>query len=127
MIIEAWDRYMASRPANIRNLYGARPRFENDQNFLPLQAADFWAWWVREWSEAGNVYQKMQDLDFGPWRGTGSYKGTIFHARFSEDQLVQDMMTSTHVTVGPGHIVYDVSFTPPILGEIARQVPPEGA
>src|ERR1700688_2027339 len=55
----AGDRYVSGRPANIKGVYGAAPRFEDDQQVLPLQAADFWAWWVRKW------YDQNDDEDAG--------------------------------------------------------------
>ena len=54
-ILRGWDDYLAIRPAEYREKYGATPRFEDDEVFLPLQAADFRAWWVRRWA-----------VEFGP-------------------------------------------------------------
>jgi hypothetical protein len=71
-ILAAWDDYIDARPDDIRDYYGAKPRFEDDQKFLPLQAADFWAWWVREWYEedADALPPRMEAFDFfGRWRG----------------------------------------------------------
>ena len=70
-IMAAWDEIVENRPDKVAKLYGATPRFENDQDFLPLQAADLWAWWVREWYEEDNspVPDKMRMLDFGGWKG----------------------------------------------------------
>ena len=54
IILRGWDDFVAEMPDDeIKQYYGATPRFENDQDFLPLQAADLWAWWVREWYERG--------------------------------------------------------------------------
>lgn len=64
-----WDRYMARDWVKKSNLFGAEPKFESDQEFLPLQAADLWAWWVREWSETGDVSKGLSKLDFGAWNG----------------------------------------------------------
>jgi phytoene/squalene synthetase len=50
-ILEAWDEYIGRAQDHVKDRFGATPRFENDQEFLPLQAADLWAWWVREWYE----------------------------------------------------------------------------
>jgi len=71
MIIRGWDEYIEKRPDEIRSHYGSAPRFENDQKFLPLQAADLWAWWVREWYEEDSdpVPDRLRDMDFGNWRG----------------------------------------------------------
>jgi hypothetical protein len=51
-ILESWDGYLADIAEHYpdqRPLYGTTPRFEDDEVFLPLQAADFRAWWVRKW------------------------------------------------------------------------------
>jgi hypothetical protein len=45
-IISEWTKYIELREEELKPLYGATPRFENDQEFLPLQAADLWAWWI---------------------------------------------------------------------------------
>jgi Protein of unknown function (DUF3800) len=42
-ILAAWDEIVESQPEEIQRYYGATPRFESDQDCLPLQAADFWA------------------------------------------------------------------------------------
>jgi hypothetical protein len=72
-ILAGWDEYVSELPEEEKQWYGATPRFENDQRFLPLQAADLWAWWVREWYEedAALLPDKMRDLDFGKWCGRG--------------------------------------------------------
>jgi hypothetical protein len=71
VIWAAWDDLLDSMPSEMRNAYGAPPRFENDQKFLPLQAADLWAWWVREWYEedAQPMPDKMYNFNFGTWIG----------------------------------------------------------
>lgn len=51
MILDAWEDYIEARPEEYRHWYGREPRFEDDEEFLPLQAADFRAWWVRKWSD----------------------------------------------------------------------------
>ncbi|RUM11691.1 DUF3800 domain-containing protein [Rhizobium phaseoli] len=48
-----WAEYIAHRPSEIRDRYAAIPVFENDRTAPPLQAADFWVWWVREWCDSG--------------------------------------------------------------------------
>jgi hypothetical protein len=49
VIYRIWDEFAETRPDSYRVTLGNTPRFENDQDFLPLQAADFWAWWARKW------------------------------------------------------------------------------
>ncbi|OYY67745.1 MAG: hypothetical protein B7Y47_15260 [Sphingomonas sp. 28-63-12] len=50
-----WGSYIENRDEKYRSAYGVEPRFEDDTEFLPIQAADFWAWWVRKWA-----------LEYGP-------------------------------------------------------------
>jgi len=40
-ILAGWDEYIEYRSDDIRSRFGTSPRFEDDQKFLPLQAADF--------------------------------------------------------------------------------------
>jgi hypothetical protein len=47
-ILDGWDDYIHSKPPQMTHRFGKTPRFESDDDFLPLQAADFWAWWTRE-------------------------------------------------------------------------------
>lgn len=70
-ILAAWDEIMEKKEPQERELFGATPRFEDDQDFLPLQGADLWAWWVREWYEedADPMPDKMKKFDFGEWQG----------------------------------------------------------
>ncbi|MGB6171717.1 MAG: hypothetical protein WBG12_07110, partial [Xanthobacteraceae bacterium] len=63
--------FILSRPDEVQQFYGAKPRFDSDQKLLPLQAADLWAWWVRDWYEedASDLPDKLKALDFGQWKG----------------------------------------------------------
>jgi hypothetical protein len=92
-ITAIWDDYMASRPEEIKRCYGAKPVFGNDQQYLPLQAADLWAWWVREWYEedASDPPTKMEAFDFGKWRGK---KRPCLTISYNEDQIVEGLMTA---------------------------------
>jgi hypothetical protein len=46
-IVAAWAAIRDQLPDDISRLYGPTPAFRDDAKVLPLQAADFWAWWVR--------------------------------------------------------------------------------
>jgi hypothetical protein len=91
VILAAWSDYIAERPDEIRDYYGTQPRFENDQEFLPLQAADFWAWWVREWYEedAVDLPEKMEKFDFGKWKGEIRPSVAI---SFNEEQIAEALL-----------------------------------
>jgi len=70
-ILAALDEIRERMPEEIEKHFGANPRFENDQDFLGLQAADLWTWWVRRWYEedCSPVPDKLNNFDFGTWRG----------------------------------------------------------
>lgn len=70
-ILTAWDEIVSKQDDDVQKHFGATPRFENDQDFLPLQGADLWAWWVREWYEedSHDFPDKLRDFNFGKWRG----------------------------------------------------------
>jgi hypothetical protein len=70
-LLPSWNDHVAARPEDDQRYYGAKPRFEDDQDFLALQAADLWAWWVRKWYEedATDAPDRMKAFDFGVWRG----------------------------------------------------------
>jgi Protein of unknown function (DUF3800) len=109
VIQRTWEAYIANRPDAIRQLYGRKPQFQNDQEFLPLQAADFWAWWVREWSEQGKP-EKNNDFDFGAWRGTKPRPCLAFS--FTEDQLFDEMRKYIRSQIEPARPIFDVSYSP---------------
>lgn len=87
---------------------GATPRFEDDKDFLPLQAADFWAWWIRKWQEDGTP-ENSATCDFGVCRAAqNTYRKMEISAR--EDQIVDIIRQDLHKTLMPNDIIYDVRF-----------------
>ncbi len=86
-ILSGWDFYMENRPDNVKQLYGDPPRFEDDEEFLPLQAADFWAWWVRKWYKEGTP-EKIKECNFGLFELRKKRKYLRVEITFNEDQLV---------------------------------------
>jgi hypothetical protein len=51
LVREVWDRYKSDVRGDVDLMKSLRgPYFEKDDEFLPLQAADFRAWWMRKWS-----------------------------------------------------------------------------
>ncbi|PHR25634.1 MAG: hypothetical protein COA37_02065 [Hoeflea sp.] len=88
----AWDDYISERSEDIRSTYGHRPRFEKDHEFLPLQAADFIAWWIRKWTTAGIADESLRDLSFGDWRAD-PLRYPRAHITFTEDQIVEAIKT----------------------------------
>jgi hypothetical protein len=80
------------------------PRFEDDEIFLPLQVADFWAWWLRKGAEVGNL-QQIANADFGFWKGSNNVMALVIRA--SEDQLVQSIITALHAEYGDQWTIRD--------------------
>lgn len=62
-VLDAWNYMYLSVSPDIRRLLGDPPIFRIEDTTLPLQAADFWAWWVRRWEEDKNT-DGLKNLDF---------------------------------------------------------------
>ncbi len=106
-ILLAWDGYIATRPADAKP-YGALPRFKDDQECLPLQAADLWAWWVREWYEDGTP-EKIGKPDFGIF--AAGKERPILSISFDEDELTKSLSSIVRGGIEPGRPIYDVRFS----------------
>jgi Protein of unknown function (DUF3800) len=51
-ITDRWNGLFALMPDSTKELLEGMPQFEREEDFMPLQAADFYAWWVRRhWRE----------------------------------------------------------------------------
>ena len=107
-----WEIYLERAPAQIRELYGAMPRFESDEKFLPLQAADFWAWWMRRGYENGE-WERYIFGDFGAWKGSKVILPV--NITISEDQIVENMISKMKTDMAIGMLVnlYDAKVRPP--------------
>ena len=102
-ILAAWSEVRERFPEQIERHFGANPRFEDDQDFLGLQAADFWAWWVRNWYEEDDteVPDKLEVLDFGSWHGKRRYR-LVFSA--SEGYIFERLRLITVQNFADGNI-----------------------
>lgn len=105
-IIAMWDNYIKNRPEEIRNYYGETPRFENDGDFLPLQAADLLAWWVRK-MYAEETPEKIRTLDFGTFKPAKNRKLLRIEISYNEEQLVTVLKRIVRTQLGPNHLIYD--------------------
>ena len=115
-IIASWDDYVANRGEGITELYGATPRFENDQEFLPLQAADFWAWWIRRAYETRAVDRIFEKLDFGTWKGERIFNR--IGGELDEELLSRSFRNFLWELLKERNelrIIYDVKFSPVAL------------
>lgn len=114
-ILASWDRYADPYAFEVRKLLGAHPRFEDDQEFLPLQAADFWAWWVRKWAEDGVLDEKIgkQSLaeDFENFKSKKTVPWVCF--TFNEELVVEnlkELIRSQMPERYADYPIYDVRF-----------------
>lgn len=108
-ITDTWSEYVESCPPEMRPRYGITPLFLPDHEFLPLQAADLWAWWVRRWYQMGES-ERIEGSQFGPWEGLRKEfpKLTI---EFNEDQLTEALRRVAANQIGPWRPVYDITFS----------------
>jgi len=107
-ILAGWDMYLANKPEDIRKCYGSHPRFEHDHKFLPLQAADFWAWWVREWYEQA-APERIVQRDFGVWPNIKPTQAAIIGS-MSEDQIAENFVS--WFRAGTDRHVFDSKYFP---------------
>lgn len=85
VILDMWDDMIAQQPPDMVELYGAPPRFEDDEIYLPLQAADFRVWWIRKWvGELG-----PDNILAGEYRGfrPSDLKIDTYYLQMNEDQI----------------------------------------
>lgn len=109
-IREAWESYVKSVDPEIQRLYGAKPRFENDEDILPLQAADLWAWWVRKWHSEGTP-EKMAEPELGLDKNRKSGKRLMKMAMsIDEDGLVKVLKKIIRERIEPGRPIWDVKY-----------------
>lgn len=99
-----WDAYQRSRRPEVRRLYAEKPRFEDDEDFLPLQAADMWAWWVRKAYSEG----RLVDLMEGRYEGFNlpvDFPSLVIE--FDGDAITKDLINVARDHVGSSPIIYD--------------------
>jgi hypothetical protein len=63
----AWSRIPETRP-DIAGFIGNEPRWENEEEFLPLQAADAIAWWTRRHREERLAGKPITEMPWKPER-----------------------------------------------------------
>ncbi len=110
-LTEWWNaRYVDDNRFSM-DVIGEKPEFRDDEVFLPLQAADFWAWWVRFGAETGTEEDIKKYDKFGSWQAPGHIHGLSFTT--NEDQLTEEiigLMTKNSLCVAN---IYDAKYRPP--------------
>jgi uncharacterized protein DUF3800 len=94
----AWKAVESGLPPEKSVLYGAL-RFSNDEEYLPLQAADLWAWWVRKW-EAEFGDQGIAKGQF-PWESTSDQPPKLI-VTFDEDGLIEYLLDKARLKLPQG-------------------------
>jgi hypothetical protein len=80
IIRAGWEALLRNNP-RLKDLISGEPQFEDDQEFLPLQAADFLAWW---WRELAHARAGAAPFQF-PWEP--KHKQRFLNIRPTEDDL----------------------------------------
>ena len=67
-VLEAWERSYNGAPAYLKRVIKSDPMFRTDEAFIPLQAADYVAWWIqRRYHDHGTVFNSDRLV---PWETT---------------------------------------------------------
>ena len=98
-ILQGWYDYVDNRE-DLRKHFRTAPRFEDDTEFLPLQAADFFAGFIR--------CIDTNDLD---WMSPNGYvelpKLETLAIRVNEDQMTEYLMGAVAAQLPEGFLVMD--------------------
>lgn len=83
---KGFELFKASRSDDIKKLIGHEPRFEDDEEFLPLQAGDLLAWHVRKlWLQTGNIAGEQPiEVSWPSNRKDGLFPGYAFNLGYDE-------------------------------------------
>lgn len=90
---DTWDFYKSTAPEPLRAIMGDEPTFKNSHEQRPLQAADFWAWWVRRW-ETDGIVDGVERLAF-PWKAERNLRRMQVVADENELRLSYDALVET--------------------------------
>lgn len=82
--VEMWDKIKFFSDPKVVALMGDTPIFRNDVKTLPLQAADLYAYWVREW-EVHHVPDQERRF---PWKRNRAIPRLAF--RFEEEDFIKE-------------------------------------
>jgi hypothetical protein len=107
IIHKVWDEYVASSAEHMKARFGTEPRFEDDKKFLPLQAADLWAWWVRKWTSDKELESRMESLDFGHFKARNKTPPRIVMF-VDADAMVVNLRNAIKAQFGEHHQVFDL-------------------
>jgi len=88
-LLAAWTLLKVAAKPDIRKFLGETPIFRDDEKFLPLQAADLYAWWILKWKREGTLESgSLKELAF-PW--SAKRKINRFNFTYGEAELEAGM------------------------------------
>ena len=88
---DEWDEIVGKLPEYQQEHIGDKPKFVDDEDYLPVQAADFLAWWTRKGYETGTEETVIKDT-FGTPTDDKEIHG--FNLYFTEDQITDNLIHS---------------------------------
>lgn len=93
-VIGQWDNYYESVPIITRHKLKGPPSFKNDEDVMPLQAADMIAWWARR----QYIKDKSRMRDLFPTEWTEGKEPHLLFAEVPEEgirtQFIKDIATA---------------------------------
>lgn len=89
--LDIWDVLVAKKPEYVRDYMGGKPQFLDDEECMPLQAADFLAWWIRRGYENGNE-ATILDETFGSKDDKITKLTRGFNMMFDGDQITSNLI-----------------------------------
>lgn len=101
VIITGWDMIRENMPKETAALYGISPRFEDDEEYMPLQAADFWAWWIRRWASEQKDASKWGAF---PWDMAIKDKPYCLSYSFTEAGIVRYVLSQNFHFASSGQV-----------------------
>ena len=115
-VLEDWDEWVSGMPEHFRHFAGNAPTLVDDEEFLPMQAADFWAWWVRKGYEEGSI-DDIFSGNFGTWLGDRIPGVSML---MNEDDITNTLISrlKRSPSVLPWDNIYDDRKTPRNKGEM---------
>jgi hypothetical protein len=89
-ILARWDWILERLPEGTQNMVSRTPAFERDDEFLPLQAADFIAWWCRRhWKDNPDNRVSLGGRYKWPFPWAAKRPLPFFELAYLEDDLLK--------------------------------------
>ena len=85
---DAWDALKSFAPPFVAQRLGKRPGFEDDKLFMPLQAADLHAWWVRRLND-----DHVNNKPLTPFMWKDTRRVESLHMRLEDSDLEEFFAT----------------------------------